>query len=130
MKILQYNDSFDIVGGAEKYYIELSEELINYNIDTYRVGLTTKDYPLNTLKNYEFPIKVSPYKWHLPFNYKVYKKFKKILSNDEIFNQMMLTISPQKKLLKKLLDFFQAEYKKYPKKKIYKTLSDLLSKKI
>jgi hypothetical protein len=57
-------------------------------------------------------------------------KFKKILSNDEIFNQMMLTISPQKKLLKKLLDFFQDEYKKYPKKKIYKTLSDLLSKKI
>ena len=79
MKILQYNDSFDFTGGAEKYYMELTEDLIKHNIYVYRTGLTTKDYLPNTLKNYEFPIKVSPYKWHLPFNYKVYKKFKKIL---------------------------------------------------
>ena len=79
MKILQYNDSFDFVGGAEKYYIELTEELRNHNMDTYRAGLTTKDYSPNTLKDYEFPIKISSYERHLPFNYKVYKKFKEIL---------------------------------------------------
>ena len=79
MKILQYNDSFDFVGGAEKYYIELTEELRNHNMDTYRAGLTTKDYSPNTLKKYEFPIKVLRYERRLPFNYKLYKKFKKIL---------------------------------------------------
>jgi len=58
------------------------------------------------------------------------EKFRKILKNDEIFTQMMLSISPEKKLLKKLLKFFEEESKKFPKKKIYKTLISLLKEKL
>ena len=79
MKILQYNIQYDFTGGADKYYMELTEALRNYNIDAYKVGLTTKDYPLHTLKNHEYPIKISYWGKYLPFNYLLYKKFKKIL---------------------------------------------------
>lgn len=57
-------------------------------------------------------------------------KFRKIFRSDEIFNEMILTISPEKKLLKKLLEFFNEEYTKNNRKLIYKTLSDLLRERL
>ncbi|MDR1988161.1 MAG: restriction endonuclease [Candidatus Peribacteria bacterium] len=57
-------------------------------------------------------------------------KFRKIFRNDEIFNEMILTISPEKKLLRKLLNFFSEEYSKNNKKVIYKTLKKLLEEKL
>jgi hypothetical protein len=53
-------------------------------------------------------------------------KFRRIFDNLEIFNTMMLTISPEKKLLNKLLEYFKLEYSKNNGKKIYKTLHDKL----
>lgn len=55
--------------------------------------------------------------------------FRKILNNDEIFREMMLTISPDKKLLFALLEFFEQEYK-LTNKTIYNTLSELLKNKL
>ncbi|RLA08443.1 MAG: restriction endonuclease [Gammaproteobacteria bacterium] len=55
--------------------------------------------------------------------------FRKILNNDEIFKKMILTISPEKKLLFLLLDFFKKEHKK-TNKKIYDTLYGLLKNKL
>lgn len=57
-------------------------------------------------------------------------KFKKIFMNEEIFNQMMLTISPEKKLLNKLLEYFEKKSKEFPQMKIYKTLNDLLKERL
>jgi len=104
----------------EKYEINVWDEIIKY-LKQWKneiPELPEINFDKDVEKNFEEIKKVEPH------------KFKKIFSNDEIFNQMMLTISPQKKLLKKLLEFFQEEYKKYPKKKIYNTLSNLLSEKL
>lgn len=53
--------------------------------------------------------------------------FRSIFDNDEIFNEIILTIFPEKKTLKLLLEYFKS---KSNEKKIYKTLSEILSKKI
>lgn len=53
--------------------------------------------------------------------------FRSIFENDEIFNDIVLTIFPQKKTLKLLLEYFKAKSKE---KTIYKTLTELLSKRI
>jgi Holliday junction resolvase-like predicted endonuclease len=53
--------------------------------------------------------------------------FRTIFKNDEIFNEIVLTIFPEKKTLKLLLKHFETESKD---KTIYKTLSELLRKRI
>ncbi|MEM3116469.1 MAG: restriction endonuclease [Candidatus Pacearchaeota archaeon] len=53
--------------------------------------------------------------------------FRSIFENDEIFNDIVLTIFPQKKTLKLLLEYYKL---KSNEKTIYKTLSDLLKKRI
>ena len=53
--------------------------------------------------------------------------FRNIFDNDEIFNEIILTIFPEKKTLKLLLEHFTT---KSTEKTIYKTLSELLNKKI
>jgi len=51
--------------------------------------------------------------------------FRNIFENDEIFNDIVLTIFPQKKTLKLLLEHFKS---KSTEKTIYKTLTELLKK--
>lgn len=51
--------------------------------------------------------------------------FRSILENDEIFNEIVLAIFPEKKTLKLLFEHFKAN-----EKTIYKTLSELLKKRI
>ena len=53
--------------------------------------------------------------------------FRSILENDEIFNEIVLAIFPEKKTLKLLFEHFKA---KASEKTIYKTLSELLKKRI
>lgn len=53
--------------------------------------------------------------------------FRTIFENDEIFNEIVLTIFPEKKTLKLLLEYFES---KSEEKTIYKTLSGLLKKRI
>ena len=53
--------------------------------------------------------------------------FRSIFENDEIFNDIVLTIFSQKKTLKLLLGYFKSKSKE---KTIYKTLTELLEKKI
>ncbi len=53
--------------------------------------------------------------------------FRKLFQNEEIFNEIILTIFPEKKTLNLLLKFFEAKSKE---KIIYKTLFELLKKKI
>lgn len=53
--------------------------------------------------------------------------FRKIFRNDEIFNEMILTISPNKILLTKLLEFFESQSQSL---KIYKTLYNELKQKL
>ena len=53
--------------------------------------------------------------------------FRSILENDEIFNEIVLTLFPQKKTLKILFEHFKV---KSSEKTIYKTLSGLLKKRI
>jgi hypothetical protein len=49
--------------------------------------------------------------------------FRSILKNDEIFNEIILVLFPEKKTLKLLLDYFKS---KSSEKQIYETLSKLL----
>ena len=53
--------------------------------------------------------------------------FRSILENDEIFNEIVLAIFPEKKTLKLLFEHFKA---KTNEKTIYKTLSEILKKRI
>ncbi len=53
--------------------------------------------------------------------------FRTIFENDEIFNQIVLTIFPEKKTLELLLEYFRSKSKE---KTIYKTLTELLEKRI
>jgi len=53
--------------------------------------------------------------------------FRTIFENDEIFNEIVLAIFPEKKTLKLLLNYFKS---KSDEKTIYKTLSELLKKRI
>jgi len=53
--------------------------------------------------------------------------FRTIFENDEIFNEIVLTIFPEKKTLKLLLKYFESKAKE---KTIYKTLSESLKKRI
>lgn len=53
--------------------------------------------------------------------------FLKILKNDAIFNDMILTISPEKKLLNKLLEYFKTKSKQ---RTVYKTIANLLEEKL
>ncbi|MGC9309772.1 MAG: HpyAIV family type II restriction enzyme [Candidatus Nanoarchaeia archaeon] len=53
--------------------------------------------------------------------------FRTIFDNEEIFNEIVLTIFPEKKTLKLLLDYFES---KSEEKTIYKTLSELLKKRL
>lgn len=53
--------------------------------------------------------------------------FRKLFQNEEIFNEIILTIFPEKKTLNLLLEFFERKSKE---KTIYKTLSELLRKRI
>lgn len=53
--------------------------------------------------------------------------FRKIFEKDDIFNEIVLAISPEKKTLKLLLNYFES---KSDEKTIYKTLSELLKKRI
>ena len=53
--------------------------------------------------------------------------FRKIFQNEEIFNEIILTIFPEKKTLNLLLKFFK---RKSTEKIIYKTLAELLEKKL
>lgn len=53
--------------------------------------------------------------------------FRKIFRNNEIFNEMILTISPDKILLYRLLEFFETKKKSLT---IYETLYNELSKKL
>lgn len=51
--------------------------------------------------------------------------FRRLLKNDEIFNEIVLTIFPEKKTLKLLLEYFK---NKSTEKTIYKTLTELLER--
>ena len=53
--------------------------------------------------------------------------FRKIFEKDDIFNEIVLAISPEKKTLKLLLNYFES---KSDEKTIYKTLSEVLKKRI
>jgi len=53
--------------------------------------------------------------------------FRTIFEKDDIFNEIVLAISPEKKTLKLLLNYFES---KSDEKTIYKTLSELLKKRI
>ena len=53
--------------------------------------------------------------------------FRYIFENDQIFNEIVLTLFPEKKTLKLLLDYF---INKSKEKKIYKTLGNLLKSKL
>jgi Holliday junction resolvase-like predicted endonuclease len=53
--------------------------------------------------------------------------YRKLFENQEIFNEIILTLFPQKKTLKMLLDYFKS---KADKKIIYKTLFETLKDKI
>ncbi len=53
--------------------------------------------------------------------------FRHIFENEEIFNEIVLTIFPEKKTLKFLLEYFKS---KSEEKTIYKTLSELLAEKL
>jgi hypothetical protein len=53
--------------------------------------------------------------------------FRYIFENDQIFNEIVLTLFPEKKTLKLLLDYFITKSKE---KKIYKTLGNLLKSKL
>jgi len=104
----------------ERYNIYIWDEIINY-LKKWKQEipeLPEIDFDKDIDKNFEEIKKVE------------LEKFRKIFKNDEVFNQMMLTISPKKKLLYKLLDFFKDESSKYPKRKIYKTLINLLENKL
>ena len=104
----------------ERYNIYIWDEIINY-LKKWKQEipeLPEIDFDKDIDKNFEEIKKVE------------LEKFRKIFKNDEVFNQMMLTISPKKKLLYKLLDFVKDESSKYPKRKIYKTLINLLENKL
>ncbi len=53
--------------------------------------------------------------------------FRSILENDEIFNEIVLTIFPEKKTLKLLHEYFKS---KSSQKTIYRTLSNILEKRL
>lgn len=53
--------------------------------------------------------------------------FRKILTNDEVFNEIILTIFPEKETLRLLLDYFR---EKSTERKIYSTLGNLLKERI
>ena len=53
--------------------------------------------------------------------------FRTIFESDDIFNEIVLAIFPEKKTLKLLLNYFES---KSDEKTIYKTLSELLKKRI
>ncbi len=53
--------------------------------------------------------------------------FIRLFSNDEVFNQIVLTLSPERKLLRRLLRFFQDNA---TQKKDYQVLADLLGRKL
>ena len=53
--------------------------------------------------------------------------YRKIFQNDVIFNEIILTIFPEKKTLKLLLDYFSGKAKE---KIIYKTISEALKKRL
>jgi len=50
-----------------------------------------------------------------------------LFENDEVFNEIILTIFPQKKTLKLLLDYFES---KAQERTIYATLSNELKKRL
>lgn len=53
--------------------------------------------------------------------------FRKLIDNDEIWEEIVLTLFPEKKTLRLLLSFFQEKAKAEPRKKIYTTLKDGLA---
>jgi hypothetical protein len=53
--------------------------------------------------------------------------YRKLLANDEIFNEIVLTLFPQKKTLKLLLEYFR---EKAAEKKVYSSLSTILQQRI
>ena len=50
--------------------------------------------------------------------------YRKLLDNHELYNEIVLTIFPQKKVLQKLLTYFEAQ-----KQKVYKTLAKKMKEK-
>ena len=50
--------------------------------------------------------------------------YRKLFDNEELYNEIVLTIFPEKKVLKLLLEYFETK-----KKKIYKTLANKLKDK-
>ena len=53
--------------------------------------------------------------------------YRKIFQDDVIFNEIVLTIFPEKKTLRLLLDYFK---KKSSEKTIYKTIANLLEERL
>lgn len=51
--------------------------------------------------------------------------FRKLLSNDQVFDQIILTLFPEKTTLKLLLSYFESQ-----KTTIYKTLASMLKKRL
>lgn len=53
--------------------------------------------------------------------------YKKILENDNVFNEIVLVLFPEKKTLYLLLDYFKSKAKKAT---AYKTIADLLEERL
>jgi len=103
---------FEILG-----YFEIWSEILEY-LEKWRKEipeLPETNFDLNPKKSFEEIKRLEPI------------TFRKLLKNDQIFLRIIPIIFPEKKTLKLLLEYFES---KSEEKTIYKTLSELLKKRI
>lgn len=97
-------------------HVEIWKEILKYLADWKKEipELPETNFDLNATSSFEEIKDLNP------------TCFRSILGNNEIFNEIVLTIFPEKKTLKLLLEYFKTK----SERTIYKTLSELLEKRI
>jgi hypothetical protein len=110
---LYYGEEIFSFLGHQNIWTEILEYLARWKKDIPELPETNFD--LNAQSSYEDIKDLNP-AW-----------FRSILENDEIFNEILLTIFPEKKTLKLLYEYFKS---KSSHKTIYQTLCNLLEKRL